>query len=279
MTRDGTWVSYAGSARPALALILLVAAAGVAVIGMRVRRPIRPPLAGKYWAALLVAWLVSIALFLVGFSVYVDQVIRDHLAKGVPADPITPVTFAAALAVFTVILVAGPQSPLRLVSAAVGAMAGAMIFEFPFDLIVMARTYPALPPDPALYRAWFFVPLFLVELASLALLTVSPRVQVSRLTFLSFALMLIVFAVWALAGFGYPSAPLPIALNTVSKVLAFGTALTLFLPLRRGADVPAAADLRQQLEQTSRVPVAAWSGVFGGADTPRSDSAHAAGAD
>ena len=210
---------------------------------------------------------------------YVDQTIRDHLAKGVPADPITPVTFAAAVAVFTVILVASPQGPMRLVSAGVGAMAGAMIFEFPFDLIVMARAYPPLPPDPALYRAWFFVPLFLVELTSLALLTVSPRVRLSRSTFLSFALMLIVFAVWALAGFGYPSAPLPIALNMVSKVLAFGTALTLFLPLRRGAEVPAAADPRQQAAQTSRVPVAAWSSVFGGADTPRSDPAHAASAD
>ena len=42
--------------------------------------------------------------------------------------------------------------------------------------------------------------------------------------------MLAVFAVWALFGFGYPSAPLPIALNVVSKILAFVTALTLFLP-------------------------------------------------
>jgi hypothetical protein len=252
-----------------LQLILLVAAAGVAVIGMRVRRPIRPPLAGKFGVALLVAWLLSIVLLIVGVSVYVDPVIRDHLAKGVPADPITLVTFAASLAVFTVILVASPNDPMRLVSAAVGAMAGAMIFEFPFDLIVMARTYPPLPPDPALYRAWLFVPLFLIELASLALLTVSPRVQVSRSTFLSFALMLIVFAVWALAGFGYPSAPLPIALNMVSKVLAFGTALTLFLPLRHGAEVPAADHPRQQVEQTSRVPVAAWSSVFGGADAPQ----------
>jgi hypothetical protein len=31
-------------------------------------------------------------------------------------------------------------------------------------------------------------------------------------------------------GFGYPSAPLPIALNIASKLLAFVAALTLFLP-------------------------------------------------
>jgi hypothetical protein len=44
--------------------------------------------------------------------------------------------------------------------------------------------------------------------------------------------MLGVWAAWALAGFGYPSAPLPIALNIASKMLAFVTAFTLFLPRR-----------------------------------------------
>jgi hypothetical protein len=44
--------------------------------------------------------------------------------------------------------------------------------------------------------------------------------------------MLGVWAAWALTGFGYPSAPLPIALNIASKILAFVTAFTLFLPQR-----------------------------------------------
>ena len=57
-------------------------------------------------------------------------------------------------------------------------------------------------------------------------------VRLTRATFFTFALILLVFAVWALDGFGYPSAPAPIALNMVSKVLAFATALTLFLPPR-----------------------------------------------
>lgn len=47
--------------------------------------------------------------------------------------------------------------------------------------------------------------------------------------------MLAVFAVWALYGFGYPSAPLPYALNVLSKILAFVTALSLFLPQRAEA--------------------------------------------
>jgi hypothetical protein len=54
--------------------------------------------------------------------------------------------------------------------------------------------------------------------------------QLSRTALLGLALMLLVFAVWALAGFGYPSAPVPFAMNGVSKILAFVTAVSLFFP-------------------------------------------------
>ena len=96
----------------------------------------------------------------------------------------------------------------------------------------MARTYPPIPPHPALYRALFFAPLFLIEITTLSLLTLSPMVKLSRAAFFSFASMLAVFAVWALSGFGYPSAPVPFTLNVVSKLLAFVTVLALFLPQR-----------------------------------------------
>ena len=111
-------------------------------------------------------------------------------------------------------------------------MAAPMIFELPFDLIVMARTYPALPPDPALYRTVFFTPLILVELTTLWLLTLSPMVRVRKSTLFCFALMIGVFAIWAWSGFGYPQSALPTTLNVASKILAFITALTLFLPDR-----------------------------------------------
>ena len=35
---------------------------------------------------------------------------------------------------------------------------------------------------------------------------------------------------WVRAGYGYPSAPLPIALNIASRILAFVAAFTLFVP-------------------------------------------------
>jgi hypothetical protein len=83
-----------------------------------------------------------------------------------------------------------------------------------------------------------FAPLFLIEITTLALLTLSPMVQVSKATFFSFASILVVLAVWGLSGFGYPSAPLPYALNVLSKILAFVTALSLFLPQRATASAP-----------------------------------------
>ena len=126
-----------------------------------------------------------------------------------------------------------------------------MIFELPFDLIVMARTYPPIPPDPALYRALFFVPLFLIEITTLLLLRLSPMVRLTRATFFSFALMLGVFAVWALAGFGYPSAPLPTALNIASKILAFITVLTLFLPQRPAPGQAPQPDSNEQAQPAS----------------------------
>ena len=63
-------------------------------------------------------------------------------------------------------------------------------------------------------------------------------VKVSRAAVLSFALMLAVFAAWALTGFAYPSAPIPYAFNVVSKILAFVTALCLFLPQRAQVGPP-----------------------------------------
>jgi hypothetical protein len=106
--------------------------------------------------------------------------------------------------------------------------AAPMIFELPFDLIVMGRTYP--PAPGALFALLFFLPLFLIEITSFALLTVSPIMKLSRTTLYLLAGMFLIFAVWAVFGFGYPLSPLPIALNMLSKVVAFAAAVSLFLP-------------------------------------------------
>lgn len=132
-----------------------------------------------------------------------------------------------------------------LLSARIGAVAAPMIFEVPFDLIIMARTHPAA--DPALYRPLLFGTLILVGVTTLALLPISPAVRLHRATLWCFAGMLAAFAVWGLFGFAYPSAPVPVALNVVSKLLALVTALTLFLPERAQPKTPGPAQAAEEL--------------------------------
>lgn len=237
MPQYGTWVSYGGAARIWLAVGLLGVAGGLVCAGTWLPLPARAARPGRTAViAALVAWVAAIAAWLVCVVIYVRQYLHEYhisAAKAAPADPIAPVTFLAAVAVFVVILIcSSPGGGTRLASAAIGAIAAPIIFELPFDLIVMARVYPPIQPDPAFYRALFFVPLFLIEITTLLLLRLSPMVRLTRATFFSLALMLGVFAAWALSGFGYPSAPVPTTLNIVSKLLAFAVVLTLFFPQR-----------------------------------------------
>ncbi len=50
------------------------------------------------------------------------------------------------------------------------------------------------------------------------------------ITPITISLGLFTFIVWALFGFAYPASPIPFALNAITKVLAFATAISLFLP-------------------------------------------------
>lgn len=228
MTQHDTWAPYEGTGRIALALVLLAIAAGVVYAGSRLRRPVRARQPGQAAAhAMLAIWAISIVAFLACVAVIVQDVQRAHLAYPRPHDPIAPVTFSAVAVVFVIIAIFGPQDwPGRLGGAAIGALAAPMIFEFPFDFIVMTRITQA----PAWHLVAFFVPLYLIEIVTLALLAASPMVRLRRVTCFGFASILVVFAIWALFGFGYPSTEPAYALNVVSKILAFVTALTLFLP-------------------------------------------------
>jgi hypothetical protein len=235
------WFSYGGAARAVLAVVLAVAAAGAAGAGVRLRVPVRLPRPGRTARTVMLAtWGTAIVAYLVCFGIYLHQLLHQHLIHSRPPQPVFPITAACMIALFVAILYIGRSlsEEARLGSAFIGAIAAPMIFEFPFDLMVMTRTYPAITPDPALYRVLFFAPLFLVEITTLALLSLSPLVRLSRAAFFAFALMLLIFAVWALFGLGYPSAPLPFAFNAVSKVVAFVAALSLFLPQRGQASTP-----------------------------------------
>ena len=251
MTQYGTWVSFGGAARIWLAAGLLAVAAVPAGAAFRLARPVPiARLGGRAAPVLVVTWIASIVAFLVCISIYINGYVsafRLQAGHGAPVNRITPVTLATALVVFIVLLACtrGPAAT-KMGAAAVGAMIGPMIFELPFDLIVMSRTYPGIPPDPAGYRVLFFAPLFLIEITTLLLLRLVPAARLTRAALVCFALMLAVFAVWALTGFGYPSTAGPITLNIVSKLLAFATGLMLFPLRRRGSTQPSQQEALSQ---------------------------------
>ncbi|MGC2008950.1 hypothetical protein [Trebonia sp.] len=234
MTQYATWASYGGDARTWLALGLVAAAGAAVLAGIRLPLPVRftqPGPAGR--AAMIMAWATAITALLVCAAIYFRQAIYDIRASGLSAPAlrltILPVTLTAAAVLFVIIISRGsPDLRTRLASAAIGAIAAPMIFELPFDPIVIFRIHTvAHAPRP---WALVYPPLLLAEITTLLLLRLSPMARLTRATFFSFALMLAVWAAWALTGFGYPSAPLPIALNITSKILAFVAAFTLFLP-------------------------------------------------
>jgi hypothetical protein len=237
------WLSYGGPARVVLAAGLVAAAAAVAAAGLALRVPERLPSPGRAArTVMLAAWGTAVVGYLVCHSLYTLRLAQRHLSY--PPQPIFPITVGCAIALFLFIVYAGRSlsRKARLGSAAIGAIAPLMIFQFPFDLIITTRLHPA-PPDPALYWGLIFVT-FGVEVTTLALLSLSPLVRLSRATFIAVALMLVIFGIWAaLSGFGQPSSPLPFAFNAGSKVIAFVVALSLFRAQRGhvSAPVPASA--------------------------------------
>jgi hypothetical protein len=84
----GTWVSYAGTARPLLAIILLAAAGGLAYAGSRFRHPVRVPSAGRARTVLRVlAWVIALGALVACWTAYVRQELHEHIAKAPPANP------------------------------------------------------------------------------------------------------------------------------------------------------------------------------------------------
>jgi hypothetical protein len=232
----GTWAPYTGTDAILLAALLLVIAAAFAYLGARLRSPIAPARPGKATTFFLVLiWVVSLLAFVVdsityGFVLKQANLVATYQSYTAP-NPVTPVTEACAAATFVIIILLTRRHGLKvaLLSAFVGAASAPMIFELPFDLIVLNRIYPPIPPAPIIFRLLFFLPLFLVELSTISFLTFSPLTRLSRYTLYSLAGLFVIFAVWAAFGFSYPSDPLDTAFNDISKVLAFVTAITFFL--------------------------------------------------
>ncbi len=228
MTHFVAWSPYVGNSSYILAAFLLLVTCVLMAFGLRFRHTIAVKRPGTFLGALLIGcWFLAAIAFLIAITAYAlaqqQQTIHFKLTN-----PITRVTFASAVIAFFVILYLARKSGPRIAigSAIVGTIAAPMIFELPFDLLVMWHTYP--PAPHILYTLLYFLPLFLVEILSFALLSFSPAMKLTRYTLFLLAGMFLLFTVWALFGFTYPSTPIPITLNMLSKVVAFATAVSLF---------------------------------------------------
>ena len=173
---------------------------------------------------LLAIYTDSIAAFVYGLHV-------REVSPGFVAARVRVGTFVDALVTFFVIfwLTRRWGWKVALASAIIGTAAAPMIFELPFDLIIMARTNPQFPIHPMLYRQLFFLPLFLVELSTISLLTLLPSMRVTAHACYAVAAMFVVFAAWAAFGFAFPGEPLTLTLNVISKILCFVAAIMLFV--------------------------------------------------
>ena len=219
------WSSYKGSSALILAAVLLAVAAVLAWLGTRLRGRIGAERPGKLvTSTIVIVFLLSGFSFLMAVKAYVLE-LKNQLAPlfssatghAHPRNPITPITVICGLASFVgIIMLTRKHGAWKaLVSAVVGSIAAPFIFELPFDLIVMTRTHP---PNPAgVYTPLFSPPLCRCrfELRNAVILICDEAV---RYALFCLAGMFLVFAVWALVGFGYPSTPILIALNGTSKV-------------------------------------------------------------
>jgi hypothetical protein len=232
LTEYGTWSPYVGTGAVFLAVTLLAIGVLFTYLGTRLIGAVGIKRPGKTVSVFMITiWGLSLATFLIAIVTYGLQLYQQKMLAVPPTNPISPITELCGLATFVIIAYLARHHGLKVAigSAFVGTAVARMIFELPFDLIVMTRTYPPIPPAPNLFRLLFFLPLFLVEISTFSLLTLSPLTKLSKYTMFSLAGMFFVFAVWAFLGFSYPSTPISVTLNGISKILSFVAAITLFL--------------------------------------------------
>jgi len=234
----GEWVPYSGSSAVILGSILLVIAAGLVFLSFIVKKSMKVQAPGRAVKGVMIAfWILALLTWLVNINVYAILLSQTYYTGSVPNNPITKFTLLFALLSFLIIFFINRKQGrvAAFWSATAAAMAGPMIFELPFDLIVMNRTYPPIPPDPTLLRTLFFFPLFLVELTTISLMFFSHLFKITKYTLYCLAGMFFVFAIWAFFSFSFAYTPLFFVFNLVSKGLALGTVVTLFLPEKKPA--------------------------------------------
>jgi hypothetical protein len=227
-----SWVSYGPGEAALLAIVLFVVACGFIYGGKRLHTPLKIVRPGSTVAWLLIAiWSLAVCTLGAAMSVYGLRLKEAYPSFVEPYVRVHIFTIIDAAVTFFVILYLTRHWgwKVSLQSAVIGTAAAWTIFELPFDLIVMMRINPPIPNHTMVYRLLFFLPLFLVEFSTVSLLTLLPSMRVTAYAAYAVAGMFAVFAIWAAFGFAFPTEPLPLALNVISKILSFVAAIMLFV--------------------------------------------------
>jgi hypothetical protein len=175
------WDSYGSRDAVLLAIILIALAAAFTYVGARLKSRIGVRRPGPTVSGFMIAiWALALCTFVVAIRAYAMQLKQADLLITPPRPQVGTLPDAAVTFLIILYLTRGYGWRVALASAFVGTAAAPMFFELPFDLIVLGRTYPAIPPDPMLYRALFVLPLFSVELSTISLLTLLPSMRITR---------------------------------------------------------------------------------------------------
>lgn len=215
------WKPYSGSGAVLLSLVLAVIGVALIASGRRMTRDIKLPRMGKVvGGVVIVIWAFSILTFL-----KINKDLQRYTNEAGNLGPIFPITLAAAFCTFGYIAYVSRRGGVfsSLGNGFLGFCAGPMVFEFPFLLIVILQV--KAPIGLALI---FLTPLFTIIFTTLALLLLSRRVAITKYSVYFYGVMILVFALWALEGYQYPSNPSAFLLNAVSKVLGFASVAAMF---------------------------------------------------
>jgi len=223
------WSPYQGSNALLLSLVLTIIGVGLILLGRKMTKEIRLPKMGKVVGAVVVViWIFSILTFL-----RINRDLERYTGSAGNLGPIFPITVITAVCTFAVVAYTSRHDGIR---AALGRgflafIAGPMVFEFPFLLIVIPRV--SAPLIPALI---FLIPLFTIIFTTLSMLLFSRKVAITRYSIYFFGAMVLVFAVWALDGYSYPSNPTSFLLNSIAKILGFAAVAALFVKRSQNID-------------------------------------------
>jgi hypothetical protein len=215
------WSPYGGSDALLLSLLLGLVAAGLVFLGWRMRKEINLPKMGRILGIIvIIIWAFAILTFL-----KINKDYSKYTGAATNLGPIFPITLLTASCAFGYVAHISRRGGVgsALGNGFLAFVAGPMVFEFPFVLIVIPMVKAPLIPEII-----FLTPLFTIIFTTLALLLLSRRIAITKYSVYLLAGMIFVFAVWALEGYSYPTNPVSFILNAVSKVLGFACVAALF---------------------------------------------------